>query len=133
MKEVSDIKDRITTKQQNFIEYLKSTQDPAVVKASIPGFSKDNPKQLSPAVKQLPRTEINQKTQIKQMMTTNGDKNYCKLCKKHFSYQFTIASHMKIVHLKIKVRAMRLKMVSGDCQNVPLRTLSAICVLTQQA
>lgn len=105
MQTYSAIKEWMTVRQSIFVACLQSKQDPPAMssiteKSEVPEEHPDKK-----IYKRKKRT-----TNLEKLMTKHvdipreqKDSKFCTICNKHFSYKFTAISHLKMVHLKIKV------------------------------
>jgi hypothetical protein len=117
----SDPDGRMTIRQRKFLERLEQKQDPAeIIPVDIPEESVADAVEAvkSEAVSTNPIKEYKKSsriTKLDQLMIQNEnipktqrESNFCTICNKKFSYRFSTTSHIKMVHLKIKVNSLSL-------------------------
>ena len=141
------VKKRMIELQRGFINFLdehQHQQNPS--DHIIPEvFTSPHP----PDVKKTSTTVITERKLSKNIQRTRLEKpanqnhelpeldkqaNYCAICEKSFSHRFTAISHMKMVHLKIKVRKSQVSGWRAFNENFShCRIISVISALMQVA
>lgn len=121
MNTYTDLKGWMTIRQKKFLERLRQEQDPAKTQIDLTE-EPAAPSSQNAAMKtrdDIPGRSVYKKSsrvtkldklldQNESIPRTQRESKFCTICNKTFSYRFTATSHIKMVHLKIKVKFLPL-------------------------
>lgn len=110
--EFAKIQQRMFLLQKGFLEFMG--QDPKIERhvnvaehQAVALLKKPDKKQFSQPRKLMKVARVTKLEYLMRMLPTLSTEQqhatHCTICQKQFSYPFTAASHIKMVHLKIKV------------------------------